>query len=81
MSVTGQRLQPTIFELSQPGRGGGKVPHAPKDALDRIPAEQRRSDPPALPEINEPEVVRHYVNLSSSTTPSTPASTRSARAR
>ena len=64
MSVTGQRLEPTIFERSSPGRGGGKIPHAPKDALARIPAEQRRSDPPALPEMNEPEVVRHYVNLS-----------------
>ena len=64
MSVVGPRLQPTIFERSKPGRGGGRVPHPPKDALDRIPAEQRRAAPPALPELNEPEVVRHYVNLS-----------------
>jgi len=64
MSVTGPRLQPTIFERSKPGRGGGKIPHAPKDALSRIPAEQRRATPPGLPELNEPEVVRHYVNLS-----------------
>src|SRR5207342_1374093 len=27
-------------------------------------AEARRTDPPALPEMNEPDVVRHYVNLS-----------------
>ena len=64
MSVTGDRLQPTIFELSRPGRGGGKIPHPPKGALERIPADQRRDVPPALPELNEPEVVRHYVNLS-----------------
>jgi glycine dehydrogenase subunit 2 len=64
MSVTGNRLQPTIFEKSSPGRGGGKVPHAPKDALDRLPAAARRARPAALPELNEPEVVRHYVNLS-----------------
>src|SRR3954452_8078740 len=64
MSVTGPRLQPTLFERSQPGRGGGKIPHPPKDALDRIPAAARRETPPALPELNEPEVVRHYVNLS-----------------
>jgi glycine dehydrogenase subunit 2 len=64
MSVTGERLQPTIFERSRPGRGGGKIPHPPKDALDRLPAEVRRVDPPALPEMNEPDVVRHYVNLS-----------------
>ena len=64
MSVTGPRLQPTLFQRHAPGRGGGKIPHPPKDALDRIPAAQRRSSPPALPELNEPEVVRHYVNLS-----------------
>jgi glycine dehydrogenase subunit 2 len=64
MSVTGPRLQPTLFERSRPGRGGGKIPHPPKDALDRIPAGARRTTPPALPEMNEPDVVRHYVNLS-----------------
>ena len=64
MSVTGPRLQPTLFELSRPGRGGGKIPHPPADALDRIPAAARRATPPALPELNEPDVVRHYVNLS-----------------
>ena len=40
MSVTGQKLQPTLFERSRPGRGGGKIPHPPKDALDRLPAER-----------------------------------------
>jgi glycine dehydrogenase subunit 2 len=64
MSVVGERLQPNLFERSHPGRGGGKIPHPPKDALDRIPAEARRGAPAALPELNEPEVVRHYVNLS-----------------
>ncbi len=64
MSVTGPRLQPTIFERGRPGRGGGKIPHPPKDALDRIPSSARRVTPPALPEMNEPDVVRHYVNLS-----------------
>jgi glycine dehydrogenase subunit 2 len=60
----GAKLQPTLFERSRPGRGDGKIPHPPKDALDRIPADARRASPPALPELNEPEVVRHYVNLS-----------------
>jgi glycine dehydrogenase subunit 2 len=64
MSVVGEKLQPTLFERSRPGRGDGKIPHPPKDALDRIPASARRASPPALPELNEPEVVRHYVNLS-----------------
>ena len=64
MSVTGPRLQPTLFERSRPGRGGGKIPHPPANALERIPAAARRATPPALPEMNEPDVVRHYVNLS-----------------
>ncbi len=64
MSVVGEKLQPTIFELSRPGRGGGKIPHPPAGALDRIPTSARRATAPALPEIAEPEVVRHYVNLS-----------------
>jgi glycine dehydrogenase subunit 2 len=64
MTVSGPRLQPTLFERSRPGRGGGKVPHPPKDALDRLPADARRVTPPGLPELNEAEVVRHYVNLS-----------------
>ena len=64
MGVVGNPLQPTLLERSRPGRGGGKIPHPPKDALDRIPVEHRRADPPALPELPEPELVRHYVNLS-----------------
>jgi glycine dehydrogenase subunit 2 len=64
MTVVGDRLQPTLFERSRPGRGGGKIPHPPKDALARIPAGALRATPAALPELAEPEVVRHYVNLS-----------------
>ena len=65
MTVVGEQLQPTLFELSRPGRGGGKIPHPPKDALDRHPGRAPgATTPPALPELNEPEVVRHYVNLS-----------------
>src|SRR5436190_8928121 len=64
MSVVGAKLQPTLFERSRPGRGDGKIPHPPKDALDRITAAARRKDGAGLPELNEPEVVRHYVNLS-----------------
>ena len=64
MGVVGEKLQPNLFERSRPGRGDGKVPHPPKDALDRIPSAALRDAAPALPELNEPEVVRHYVNLS-----------------
>jgi glycine dehydrogenase subunit 2 len=62
--AVGARLEPTLAELSRPGRGGGKVPHPPRDALRGIPAAQLRARPLALPELNEPEVVRHFVNLS-----------------
>jgi glycine dehydrogenase subunit 2 len=64
MTVVGEQLQPSLFERSRPGRGGDKIPHPPQDALDRIPAAARRATPAALPELNEPEVVRHFVNLS-----------------
>ena len=63
MRVAGD-LQPTLFELGREGRGGGKIPHPPAGALDRIPAAAQRATPPGLPELSEPEVVRHYVNLS-----------------
>ena len=65
MSVTGDPLQPTIFELSRPGRGAAtRIPAPPAGALDRIPADARRASPPAIPELNEATVVRHFVNLS-----------------
>ncbi len=64
MTVVGDRLQQTLFERSRPGRGGGKIPSPPDDALERIPATARRTAPPRLPELSEAEVVRHYVNLS-----------------
>jgi glycine dehydrogenase subunit 2 len=64
MTAAGDRLGPTIFERSRPGRGGGKIPHPPKDALARIPADQLRAQGPRLPEVSEPELTRHYVNLS-----------------
>ena len=57
-------VQPTLAELSRPGRGSTKVPHPPHNALDRLPAGQLRRTPLALPELAEPEVIRHFVNLS-----------------
>ena len=65
MSVTGNPLQPTLFERSRPGRGAGtRVPAPPAHALERLPAAARRAVPPMLPELNEATLVRHYVNLS-----------------
>jgi glycine dehydrogenase subunit 2 len=63
-SAVGPDLQPLLSELHAPGRSSFKVPHAPAGALDGIPAEHRRSTPLALPEIDEPSVVHHFVRLS-----------------
>jgi glycine dehydrogenase subunit 2 len=60
-----------IFELSNPGDRAVHVPDAGKeirttvgDPLANIPAGMRRSNPPALPEIPQPQVLRHYLRLS-----------------
>ena len=57
----------TIFEKGAPGRRAFQapaldVPERPLDEL--IPARLRRAEPARLPEISEPELVRHYVRLS-----------------
>jgi glycine cleavage system P protein (glycine dehydrogenase) subunit 2 len=57
----------TIFERSKPGRRAFvapplDVPERPLDEL--LPPSLRRSEPPRLPEVAEPEIVRHYNRLS-----------------
>ena len=56
-------LEPTIFELSSPGRIGVTMPASdvPETALP--PKELLRSELP-LPELAEVDVVRHYIKLS-----------------
>lgn len=61
-----QALQ-LLPELSHPGRRGAElppldVPEWPIDDL--LPADALAKAPPALPELAEPDVVRHFVNLS-----------------
>ncbi|MDP6445942.1 MAG: aminomethyl-transferring glycine dehydrogenase subunit GcvPB, partial [Pirellulaceae bacterium] len=56
-----------LFELSAPGRRGlrapaSDVPTGPAESL--VPAEHLAASPPPLPELAEPEVVRHFTNLS-----------------
>ncbi len=52
-----------IFEESQPGRRGIEVPR-PDLAVPPLPAELARREPPRLPELAEPEVLRHFTALS-----------------
>jgi len=52
-----------IFEKSQPGRRGLAVPR-PELPVPELPPGQRRSAPPRLPEVAEPEVLRHFTELS-----------------
>ncbi len=54
-----------IFEISRPGKIGVSLPNCDvphKGNL--IPEKLRRQEPVGLPEVSEPEVVRHFVNLS-----------------
>ena len=63
-AVVGPGLQPTLAELSRPGRGSFKVPHPPSGALGHVSGGHLRARPVGLPELNEPAVIRHFINLS-----------------
>ncbi|MGH2942344.1 MAG: aminomethyl-transferring glycine dehydrogenase subunit GcvPB [Solirubrobacteraceae bacterium] len=55
----------TIFERGAPGRRAFRAPQLDVPAVEGlIPDDLRRAQPPRLPECSEPEIVRHYVNLS-----------------
>jgi len=63
--------EPVIFELSREGQRGILVPGfegaADPDAgegLETLPDHMRREEPPRLPEVSQPEVLRHYMRLS-----------------
>ena len=56
-----------IIDRSVPGRIGYQVPESDvpaTDPRDVLPDHLLRDEPARLPEVSEPEVVRHYVNLS-----------------
>lgn len=56
-----------IYDKSVPGRTGYSLPQTEKsadDILAAIPENMRRSRDAALPEIAEPEVMRHFIALS-----------------
>jgi glycine dehydrogenase subunit 2 len=52
-----------IYERSQPGRRASSLPHYDLPRAE-VPAELARSAPPRLPEVAEPELVRHFTELS-----------------
>jgi glycine cleavage system P protein (glycine dehydrogenase) subunit 2 len=55
----------TIFEKGASGRRAFTCPELDVPEVDGLlPDAFRRAEPPRLPEVSEPELVRHYVNLS-----------------
>jgi len=61
------RATQLLFELSKSGRRGVRLPAAdvPEVPLaDLLPADALADAPPPLPELTEPELVRHFTNLS-----------------
>jgi glycine dehydrogenase subunit 2 len=55
-----------VYERSRPGRRAGRVADPGVPAAE-VPAELRRASPPRLPEIAEPDLVRHFTELSTRT--------------
>jgi glycine dehydrogenase subunit 2 len=52
-----------IFEKSQSGRRGGELPRYDIPPV-KVPDDLRRETAPRLPELAEPEIVRHFTELS-----------------
>jgi len=56
-----------LIDLSSPGRTGFSLPSLPDDYKgpeDYLPLSALRKDEPGLPELSEPETVRHFIALS-----------------
>jgi glycine dehydrogenase subunit 2 len=56
-----------LFEMSRPGRRSARIPGddvstTPVESL--LPKSALATEPPPLPELAEPDIVRHYANLS-----------------
>jgi glycine dehydrogenase subunit 2 len=67
--------EPLIMEMSVPGERGINVPHAEPevesvvgtDARAFVPEGMRRAQAPALPQLSQHQVLRHYLRLSQET--------------
>jgi len=53
-------LEPLLAELARAGRNGR---HVRAESTNDIPAAFRRTAPLRLPELTEPQIVRHYTHL------------------
>ena len=67
-------LEPLVMELGSPGERGVLPPAVEPavreragDALASIPPALRRARPPDLPELSQPQVLRHFLRLSQET--------------
>ena len=63
-----------IFELHTPGERGILIPEVEKeiediagDGISTIPENMRRKDPPALPELSQMRILKHFLRLSQHT--------------
>jgi len=63
--------EPIIFELSREGQRGMLVPEVEEDITQQVgdvlailPEGMRRKEAPKLPELSQPQVLRHYLRLS-----------------
>lgn len=66
--------EPIIHELSNPGERGFIPPKSEGEIREKVgkgealvPEEMRRSEKPDLPELSQPQVLRHYLRLSQMT--------------
>ena len=66
--------EPIIFELSSPGQRGILIPEAEDEIKQKvgsineiIPENIKRGKKPALPEVAQPQVLRHFLRLSQET--------------
>jgi len=66
-SMRNTQATQSLFELSKPGRRAAVYPASDvpeRPLIEMIPQDQLASEVPELPELTEPDVIRHYLNLS-----------------
>ena len=59
--------EPLVMELGHKGRRGQVYAAGKFESSTLVPENMRRTRPPELPELSEPEVQRHYLHLSQQT--------------